>query len=419
MSDDLSSDPESADLKQTLDYVKQITQDFESPTAQLKRDNAMIAALSMQSQRSGGRIPAHQQTTALPAMVQGAAQSLARQKALGKQLINDVAVFAEALNRWAQDLERHKQQLRDSLSPAPSMPVLSGGNETTESEDTPTPDPHQSISHDNSGGRPGVLIYTNNWDTYSRYTGSDKGIGQLTSAYITYVGDGSMNLYLATNVPGTIDPPTYNGVTYGYRVIINSDESWYYYSAKAAQTKAEERAFIAIASLTPSMIGFSALDGSAEDFLITVGRIKIDYVPPADANIPWGTGIKAQGDAWEEFLDREMPNSERLPQGFKAFDLFNDSTTNITSAKTMYTLTVSRLTKPVQLYQKLVEYIDKTAEFSEGGPAKFKLTASEINFRIMQVAIPSGTTAEQMQQLDAAVRYGRSRGVIVIIRNTK
>jgi hypothetical protein len=161
MSDDSSNDSGSTDLKQTLDYVNQITRDFESLTAQLRRDRAMIETLSMQFQRSSGRAPATRQTTALPALLEGVAQSLARQKALGKQLINDVAVFAAALIRWAQDLERQKQQQRDSLSPAPSVPVLSGEDETTESDDTPTPDPHQSVSHDNSGGRPGVLIYTN------------------------------------------------------------------------------------------------------------------------------------------------------------------------------------------------------------------------------------------------------------------
>jgi hypothetical protein len=402
MSDDSSNDSGSTDLKQTLDYVNQITRDFESLTAQLQRDSAMIAMLSMQSQRSGGRTPANQQTTALPALLQGVAQSLARQKTLGKQLINDVAVFAEALHRWAQDLERHKQQ-----------------NETTESDDTRTPDPNQSVSHDNSGGRPGVLIYTNNWDIYARYTGSDKGIGQLTSAYVTYVGDDSMNLYLATNVPATVDPPTYNGVAYRYRVIINSDESWYYCSAKDAQTKAEEGAFIAITSLTPFTIGFSDLAEPVEGFLITVGRIKIDYVPPADANIQWGAGIKAQGIPWEDYLERTIPNSFRLPPNFKTFDLFNLVTTNATSAKTLYTLTLSRLTNPARLYQQLVEYIDEAAEFSEPWPEEFELTASKINFRIMQVAIPPGTNAEQMQQLYEAVQYGRSRGVIVIIRKVK
>jgi hypothetical protein len=133
MSDDSSNASGSTDLKRTLDCVNQITRDFEILTAQLKRDRATIATLSMQSQGSSGRTPANQQTTALPA---GAAQSLARQKALGKQLIHDVAVFAAALNRWAQDREKQKQQQMDNQSPAPPVSDLSGGDETTESEVT-------------------------------------------------------------------------------------------------------------------------------------------------------------------------------------------------------------------------------------------------------------------------------------------
>jgi hypothetical protein len=400
-------------LKQTLDHVDQITRGLESITAQMKRDTTTIATLTMQSRRSGGRTPANQQTTALPTVLQGVAQSLVRQRALGKQLINDVALFAAALNRWGQDLEK------DNVSPTPSIPVLSGGNETTESDDARTPDPHHSISRNNSGGRPGVLIFTNNWNTYTRYTGSNRGFGLLTSAYVTYVGDDSTNLYLATNVSGAIQAPIYDGVAYCYRITINSDESWYYYSAKDAQTKAEEGAFIAITSLTPSMTGFSAAGESVEDFQIAMSRIKINYVPPADAGIKWGSGIKAQGIPWEDYLESTMPSSLRLPPGFETFDFLNPAAGNATSAKTLYTLTVSRMTKPAQLYQMLVKYIDEAAEFSEADREEFEQTSSRINLRIMQVAIPSGTTAEQMQQLDAAAQYGRSRGVIVIIRKAK
>jgi len=90
-----------------------------------------------------------------------------------------------------------------------------------------------------------------------------------------------------------------------------------------------------------------------------------------------------------------------------------------TSAKTLNTLTLSRLTNPVQLYRQLVKYVDEAAEFSEVGLRKIDLTPGNVKSRGIQVAIPSGTTAEQMQQLDEAVRYGRSRGVNVMIRKTK
>jgi hypothetical protein len=77
------------------------------------------------------------------------------------------------------------------------------------------------------------------------------------------------------------------------------------------------------------------------------------------------------------------------------------------------------LANPSQLYQELAEYIAAAAELSEWGSRSFGLMAGEINLRIIQCAIPPGTTAEQMQQLNAAVRYGRSWGIIVIIRKAK
>jgi hypothetical protein len=67
----------------------------------------------------------------------------------------------------------------------------------------------------------------------------------------------------------------------------------------------------------------------------------------------------------------------------------------------------------------LVKYIDDTAEFPGGRLGESEVTAGEINFRIMQVAVPDGSTAEQTEQLDAAVQYGQNRRVIVIIRKAK
>jgi hypothetical protein len=116
-------------------------------------------------------------------------------------------------------------------------------------------------------------------------------------------------------------------------------------------------------------------------------------------------------------LTGETPDS--LPSNFETFAFINPATRNATSARTLYTLAPSMLTNPAQLYQQLVEYVDAAVEFSEGGSRYMVITASEINLRIIQVAIPPGTTAEQMQQLDEAVRYGRRRGIIVIIRKAK
>ena len=151
---------------------------------------------------------------------------------------------------------------------APSTVALSGKNNRIDSVTaTKTGEPDR--SHDNSGGNPGVLIYTNNKDTYNRYTSTQSKYGQLASAKVIYVGspDSPNNAFLATDNPVNVSPSA-NNVTYGNRVTINPGESWYYYSPDDAQKKAEERAFIAISSNIPSMVGFSptaAVEGGAAD----------------------------------------------------------------------------------------------------------------------------------------------------------
>ena len=158
-------------------------------------------------------------------------------------------------------------------------------------------------SHDNSGGNPGVLIYTNNKDTYDRYTTSQSKYGQLASAKVIYVGspDSPNNAFLATDNPVNVSPSS-NSVTYGNRVTVNPGEAWYYYSPQDAQKKAEERAFIAISSHIPSMVGFSQVAGAGGDAVSAVSVATDASVPPVDAGILWGAGIKAQGEPWEDYL---------------------------------------------------------------------------------------------------------------------
>ncbi|WP_366918793.1 hypothetical protein [Burkholderia vietnamiensis] len=47
------------------------------------------------------------------------------------------------------------------------------------------------------------------------------------------------------------------------------------------------------------------------------------------------------------------------------------------------------------------------------------LTADEITARQLQVAVPSGTTPAQWQQINRAIQYGQSQGVKVIVTPVK
>jgi hypothetical protein len=302
---------------------------------------------------------------------------------------------------------------------APSTIALSGRNNWIDSEAArKVGEPDR--SHDNSGGNPGVLIYTNNKDTYNRYTTMQSKYGQLAGAQVIYVGspDSPNNAFLATDNPVNVSPSVKN-VTYGNRVVINSGESWYYYSPQDARTKAEERAFIAISSHTPSMVGFSTAAGAGGDAVGAASVATDAATPPVDAGIQWGAGIKAQGDPWEKYLAARMPPRSETPPNFRTFDFYDPATGTATSAKTLETFTLSRMESPVTLYKSLVKSIDAAADFPGASKGTFKLTPSQIKSRVVEVAIPSTTTPDQMEEINAAVRYGRQRGVTVNITRTK
>ena len=417
-----SLEAEREDFEKTIACARQVARDFDKLTEQRKSMDPRRIAFHLQLKGPILRRCAWKGIIT-PEAFQWHKEVVASQKVLGGQVLRDAAAFGQALISWEEDLERRELQQRATLSFSPSIPIVTGGNGLTpDRSDVPIKSvgAHKSCRQDNSGGNPGVLIYTNNWDTYNRYTGSQKGIGQLPGANVTYVGPDSIdNLYLATNVPGAIEPPTYKGVAFAYRVTINQGESWYYYAAQDAKIKAEEKAFIGISSLTPLMVGFSPTAGAGGDLADAVSAATERSVPPVDAGIPWPAGIRARGMAWEDHLAGQMPAGSRLPPNFETFDYFDRDAGTATSAKTLETLTRARVVKPVELYKSLVKNIDAVANFSSAASRDFQLNENQINSRVIEVAIPWTTTPNQMEQINSAVRYGKKLGVIVIITKTK
>ena len=120
MSNDSSNNSGSTDLKQILDSVKQITQDFESLTVQLRQDKAMIATLIAKSPRTSDRNPMQPATTTSSVALQRVNQSVAKQNALGEQLLRDTAAFAEALTEWTTELEKRGHLRMPERSPPPT-----------------------------------------------------------------------------------------------------------------------------------------------------------------------------------------------------------------------------------------------------------------------------------------------------------
>ena len=131
MSDDLSNNSGSTDLQHILDYVKQITQDFESLTVQLRRDKATIATLIARSPRTSDRNPMQPAIITSSVALQRVDQSVAKQNALGGQLLRDTATFAEALMEWTTELEKRGHLTMPERSPPPAT---SGHKYTSEYE---------------------------------------------------------------------------------------------------------------------------------------------------------------------------------------------------------------------------------------------------------------------------------------------
>ncbi|MBL0318683.1 MAG: hypothetical protein IPP74_05260 [Alphaproteobacteria bacterium] len=137
----------------------------------------------------------------------------------------------------------------------------------------------------------------------------------------------------------------------------------------------------------------------------------------SETGIVWGGGIKSQGIPWEDTLANSLGADNRLPFTMSTFDFYDPTIGLATSAKTLDTLTVNRLENPNTVYNTLVGYIDKTANFQKAkipGTGQL-LTADEINSRSIQLAVPSDTTPAQWQQIGKAVDYGNQMNVNVIV----
>jgi hypothetical protein len=130
--------------------------------------------------------------------------------------------------------------------------------------------------------------------------------------------------------------------------------------------------------------------------------------------ITWGKGIEDQNGSWETYVGKQHPETTNLPPKSKAFDHFASDSGDAISDKTLFTQTFSRINQPRTLYSKLKGYIDFTANYKKPR-AKFDIDPSKIKTRTIQLAIPEYTSPTQWRYLYKAIRYGRQRGVRVVV----
>lgn len=127
----------------------------------------------------------------------------------------------------------------------------------------------------------------------------------------------------------------------------------------------------------------------------------------------WGKGLMAQGLPWEDYLAQAIPGVKKRPSNSKVFDLYNEATGEAISAKTLNTLSVGYIKEPVNIYRKLKGYVDAAADYEPR--TKFDLDPDEIRSKAIQLAIPEYTSPAQWRELRLARRYGRERGVSIVI----
>ena len=110
----------------------------------------------------------------------------------------------------------------------------------------------------------------------------------------------------------------------------------------------------------------------------------------------------------------------RLPANFKTFDFYDDRTGIATSAKTLDTMTVSKINDPAQVYSSIKGNIDDVVNFG-GAPALSGrvVNSADITSRVVVIAIPSGTTSTQWVQIQRAIQYGQTNGVVVKVTVVK
>jgi hypothetical protein len=136
------------------------------------------------------------------------------------------------------------------------------------------------------------------------------------------------------------------------------------------------------------------------------------------AGIVWRKGVQEQGigegeRGWEKYVASQNPGAKLLPPRSKGFDLFNETTGEAVSAKTLDTKTAARITKPQKIYEKMKEYVDAAVNYQPSKETDVDPTL--IVSKTIQLAIPEHTSPEQWRQILRAVIYGKENGVKVVI----
>jgi filamentous hemagglutinin family protein len=144
-----------------------------------------------------------------------------------------------------------------------------------------------------------------------------------------------------------------------------------------------------------------------------VSSVKPD---PVDANIVWKRGVQQQGKPWENYLDARGDLGENLNDAFlnhKTFDFLDLSESGdlvATSAKTLDTVTPSRISDPRRIGYTINKMIRDAVEYNAPRIGNTIIGNNNLVRRV-ELAVPSGTTSAQWKIINDKIASAANQGV--------
>lgn len=388
-----ATDPEIGDLKQTLVCVRQITRDFNAMADRRRMAGAELALLSEELGRMGGNasLTPH---PALAGAIQELEQSMARRKALGKELCQAASNFAQQLIRWAEALEKRKQQ-KPALSAAPSIPIVTGGSGLM-------PDDFGD-SAPKGGGCPA-----------SENRGPDK-----TSASSGDASGGTMATSPLAQVLKALEEGGQNPTPAQLERIGNACDAWQSYAVShgvspfVAGQQIQNIVHNYYSNGSGPNAGSAGVLGFQQGQAAGAGAggiIAGAIVGVSSAQKPgsvWSMGPWTRGEAVEIQL------GGNLPSGFPTIDRFENGVA--TSIKSI-DLNAPSYQNMGKLAYTLDTYTDKVANLNGADWGDESIAGSQIRARQLQIAIPPGSMSPAQQAvITAQVTQAQIKGVTLIV----
>jgi hypothetical protein len=131
-----------------------------------------------------------------------------------------------------------------------------------------------------------------------------------------------------------------------------------------------------------------------------------------------GLGQSLRSETWSATwsprgFDVEAKMGGNLPPGFPTVDKWELSTGAVASIKSV-DLLMPTYKNMANLASKLRGYVDKVAGFQGDRLSGVTIRADDITSRVLEVGIPPGASAEQMQVLEEVAKYAQTKGATMI-----